>query len=87
MIFRTWILDNKINEDTPIGDLARDIKREGSFPKSNSHDRLLGHLYTKGACHECIEAFEEAYEEFKTIQRKIKETNKNKKIKEKMKYI
>ena len=64
--FYRFILDNYIKEDSPIGDLARDIKGDKSFPKRCiDYSRIYSYLVGKGACNEAMEAFEECWKEYK----------------------
>ena len=61
MTFKKWIERYK-GEDSPLGDLCADIRRDSEFPKGNvSHDTILTHLHSHGACYECIATFEEAW--------------------------
>lgn len=47
--------------DHRFGDLANDIARDKDFPNSNDFYTNLQHLYSSGACSECIETFFDAW--------------------------
>jgi uncharacterized protein YozE (UPF0346 family) len=61
--FRSWIFQCR-REDSPFGDLARDILEDIDFPEGNDYDTILEYLESCHACPECIETFEEAYEAY-----------------------
>lgn len=62
MSFADWIKKYE-GEASPVGDLARDILRDGRFPK-NSKDkrRIKEYLWSRGACSECLTAFNTAWQ-------------------------
>ena len=63
--FYRWLLKQQ-DRDDPIGDLAKDIQRDKSFPiRTSSLQKLKDHLITKSPCDEAIQALEEAHAEFK----------------------
>lgn len=62
--FRTWILKNKINRDTPVGDLARDIQRDINFPSTYEYSEMVGYLKHKSACSQAKAAFRYAYKQY-----------------------
>lgn len=62
--FYAW-LQKKRRRDDPIGDLARDVARDSSFPSSEMNiERLRLYLMHKHACAEAICAIDEGYREF-----------------------
>lgn len=64
--FRIWIKQFK-DDDTAIGDLARDIISDSgknewqTFPKKNNQQTILDYLYSKSACYNAIKTFNEAW--------------------------
>ena len=62
--FKIWIKKFKC-EDTPIGDLARDIKIDKTFPSSRCRITLENYLLSKNACSSAMDAFNEAFELYK----------------------
>lgn len=54
--FRKWMEQYK-EEATPMGDLARDIAADETFPKSSDADTLFGYMEECGACEDCFQAF------------------------------
>ena len=59
--FKEWIRQFE-SEDSVLGDLAYDIWRDDSFPKSNSKKIILNHMTDQEACDEAKEAFADAFE-------------------------
>ena len=63
--FFDFMTDNYIKENSPAGDLARDINRDKSFPqKSASHKEIINHLKQNKACTECLETFKWSWKEY-----------------------
>ena len=67
MTFYTYLIKHK-NDESPIGDLARDVyldDRKDTFKFSNFNARELmrSYLESRGACSECLSSFDECYEE------------------------
>lgn len=65
MTFKQWILQF-VNEDSPIGDLARDNKIDTNFPDSNSYEDLYHYLFLQNASYLCLESFDKAWQLFKS---------------------
>ena len=61
--FYRWLM-RQLERDDPIGDLARDIKRDSAFPASGSLLEIRLHLGSLGACGEAVRALDEAWSEF-----------------------
>ena len=62
MGFKTWLLENHIGQDTRIGDLARDVKQDGTFPSTDVFEDLYDYILDKpGSCYEANVALMEAY--------------------------
>lgn len=71
MTFYTYMVRKHIKEDSPMGDLAKDMREDRDrFPRNSTvklsgwHDSILSYLYDCGACSGCIDAFEEAWKEY-----------------------
>ena len=65
--FRVWI--RQFSEDnTPFGDLSRDISDDSEFPKKNDHDTILEYLRIKNACLACELTFEKAWSDYDSLQ-------------------
>lgn len=69
--FRTWILRHKLNKDTPIGDLARDIQSDINFPSTYEYSEMMGYLNYKQACREAKIAFRCAYTQYRVYLNRI----------------
>lgn len=65
MTFKKWILQY-INEDSPIGDLARDNKQDPTFPDSDSYNELYDYLISQNASYLCLQSFDKAWNLYKT---------------------
>lgn len=70
MNFKNWMKKNYLNEDSPKGDLAQDIRTDENFPKNgpgkyDGWGRLLrNYLENRGACDGCLGAFDECWKEY-----------------------
>ena len=68
--FYSWLEKQQSRED-PIGDLARDVKRDLRFPIAQSDiQRLHCHLTHSKACNEAHCALDEAFQEFSSPKNK-----------------
>lgn len=71
MTFYTYMMRKHLHDESPLGDLAKDMKGDGEhFPRNRAtklegwHRLILNYLYDCGACDGCIDAFEEAWKEY-----------------------
>jgi uncharacterized protein YozE (UPF0346 family) len=71
MTFYTYMTRKHIDDDTPMGDLARDMKEDKEkFPRNENskirgwHGYLYNYLCDHGACGACLDTFDEAWEEY-----------------------
>src|SRR2546429_334488 len=79
MSFNQWLKDH-IEEDTPVGDLARDVKLDKNWPKQDSSKRAFTkHMKEINASDGTIEAFNTAWKRYMNhqYQRKAKSKSKN----------
>lgn len=54
-----------LEDDSPAGDLARDMKGDRDFPKfSTSYDRIRNYLERCAACSDCFDTFEECWNRY-----------------------
>ena len=61
--FARWISTTRAKSDGPIGDLARDIRYDSSFPtKAQSLATVLHYLARRGAAPEALAAAVEAWD-------------------------
>lgn len=63
--FKTWLIKKYLKVENPFGDLARDIKGDRDFPRTNKQEKIYDYLWTCNACSECLKTFNLAYEEYK----------------------
>ncbi|ABO60314.1 sterile alpha motif-like domain-containing protein (plasmid) [Burkholderia vietnamiensis] len=62
--FLTWI-KQQAKRDDPVGDLARDVRRDGNAPSGRvSKTGWLGYLRASNASSGAVAAFREAWDEF-----------------------
>lgn len=64
MTFKTY-MKQFINADTPLGDLARDIKSDRDFPSTKDRRTIKLHLVNAGAYHGAMAIFNVAYDMYK----------------------
>lgn len=60
--FFRWMMARYLCEDSPAGDLAKDMYSDDEFPVTDSRREILCHLH--GACKECLEVFERCWKEY-----------------------
>jgi len=61
--FKTWI--KKFNkEDSPIGDLARDIKNDNKFPIGKNFIKMHSYLQSINASNNAIDVYKKAFRLF-----------------------
>lgn len=63
MTFTKWIMDKHLNEDSPIGDLAMDIKRDETWDDSFDTACARFHVGARGSS-QVLEVFDEAVDEY-----------------------
>ena len=63
--FAKWIKRFE-NEDSAIGDLAYDIKRDNRFPKKAKRRNTIFNYLVRYACKAALDTFEYAYKEYDT---------------------
>lgn len=73
--FYKFMITNKITDESPVGDFARDMKADLTWPRTCKYiydkNFLLNYLRRRGACSQALDAFEEAwdeYDKFRAIQ-------------------
>lgn len=69
MTFAEWVIAKYIDEDSPRGDFARDVRDDHDRPKENTKQAWKDRLYY--ACHEAREVFEKLwkhYERYRKVQ-------------------
>lgn len=61
-----------IDEQSPVGDLARDIRDDTTFPEQAcTHERLKRYLVANNACESCLKAFETMWRSYKAYMRRL----------------
>jgi uncharacterized protein YozE (UPF0346 family) len=67
--YKMWIKQFR-QEDTPRGDMAREIKDDKDFPVTTSKKKMLNHLEKLTACSGAFRTFHETYLEYKKCLKK-----------------
>ena len=63
--FFDFMKDNYIKEDSPAGDLTREMDRDRTFPReSTKRKEIMDHLKHNNACPECLQIFKWCWEEY-----------------------
>ena len=63
MSFAKWLMQF-VEENSPLGDLARDVAKDKNFPRSRRYETIYSSLEDGGASDACMNVFEEAWEKF-----------------------
>ncbi|HRR77727.1 MAG TPA: YozE family protein [Ruminococcus sp.] len=77
MTFYTYMTRYHIDDNTPVGNLARDIKRDKEkFPRNGKgkfngwRELIYNYLVQQKACNGCLAAFDESWEEYVSCVKK-----------------
>lgn len=63
-LFKDWLCDNYLNDSSYIGDLARDVSEDRTFPDEGSVDDFVTYIEKQGAVEEAVSVLMEAYDLF-----------------------
>lgn len=67
--FYGWMIQNHIHDNTPIGDLARDMKSDQQeFIRAIGYNRNRIYLTLRNAAPKCIDAFDTAWREYEAYK-------------------
>lgn len=76
MTFYTYMIRNFLKEDSPEGDLAKDMKRDkDTFPRNGTgkftgnHNMIRRYLEMNHACADCLDVFESCWKEYEGCER------------------
>ena len=69
MTFRAWLM-KRTKDESPIGDLARDVKsdREIDHRVVNSREKWEGYLDRCGACYDAFDALRSAWDRYEVSE-------------------
>lgn len=59
--FAKWVVRHHVEDETPVGDLARDLREDYDFPAMGGRVDLRVYLYERGARPELLDAFDTAW--------------------------
>ena len=59
--YKKWIVENYLEKNNPIGDLARDINQDQNFPNHSNSIKLLRYLRKIGACDNALRIFNTSF--------------------------
>ncbi len=63
--FYKFMTANFLADNSPPGDLARDMKRDPDFPRfSINYERIRNHLERCAACSDCFDTFDECWNRY-----------------------
>ena len=63
MSFAKWLMQFA-EENSPLGDLARDVAKDKNFPRSRRYETIYSYLEDGDASDACMNVFEEVWEKF-----------------------
>lgn len=67
MTYKDYILQ-LIDEDSPVGDVARDIAEDPKFPETNDYEDLDYYLTIQNSsCDSFMRVFERTYNDFQSL--------------------
>lgn len=62
--FYSWLLQFE-NEDSSVGDLARDAKKDEGFPRRSTSEKYIRkHLEKLSACNSVLKIFDESFKHY-----------------------
>ena len=74
MSFYQWMITRYLGEDTPCGDLAHDMQRDGQMAGLDTLEEILRHLHRRNACKECISALKHCWRDYRNASNITKES-------------
>jgi uncharacterized protein YozE (UPF0346 family) len=72
--FTNW-LKRHANRNSPLGDLARDMIDDKTWPSYDSVSNYLSYLYSKGACFDAVQTLNKAWKTYQMYLKKEKTPN------------
>jgi len=63
--FKAWTINTYKKENTPEGDLAKDLMLDKNFPNIKSKHEGLNYLYNLGSCEGAINVFKKCWKQYK----------------------
>ena len=68
--FAAWLTTNHLDQNTPLGDLARNAKLDPTWPvKANSEHQILDYLHSVRAPDNTVLSFKTAWRTYLTVER------------------
>lgn len=64
MSYKDWLINKYLNDDTTIGDFARDVKYDNSFPISSDENIIKDYLSLKNVGVVYLTAFRSSFLEY-----------------------
>lgn len=75
--FTDW-LSKQVNRDSPLGDLARDVKTDSTWPSFDSFEQYESYLRSKGAARDAMYALKNAWKSYNANLKRSLLPNKDK---------
>lgn len=69
VLFKDWLCANYLKDSSYIGDLARDVSDDKTFPDEGSVDDFVSYIEKEGAVEEAVSVLMEAYDLYCQAQR------------------
>jgi uncharacterized protein YozE (UPF0346 family) len=63
MTFKAWLM-LQMKRDDPVGDLARDVLKDRTWPRTQDTVKLRQHMVKRGVVENTLSAFDRAYSEY-----------------------
>lgn len=74
MTFKAWLMLQKKRED-PVGDLARDVLKDRTWPLTQDMVKLRQHVLNRGSLENALLALDRAYSEYQKQGNRLRPSN------------
>lgn len=74
MSFYQWMITRYLGEDTPCGDLAYDMQRDGQMAGLDTLEGILQYIHRRNACKECITVLKRCWWDYRNASNITKES-------------
>lgn len=74
MTFKAW-LGLQMKRDDPVGDLARDVLKDRTWPTTQDTVKLRQHMVKRGAVESALSSLDRAYTEYQKQSGRLRAPN------------
>ncbi len=74
MTFKAWLM-LQMKRDDPVGDLARDILKDPTWPRTQDTVKLRQYMVKRGSVENALLALDRAYSEYQKQSERLREPN------------